>query len=121
MAEILGVNLKTIADFMDAAQGNYRNALYISCNVCGYSKESHCGDFLFIAGSDGSPILLPISDAEQFFGYKIDYSDCNRVPGFPAAVPQMDRASHCIRSYMPVPSDTAPRQPHEYGKLRKSV
>ena len=31
MAEILGVNLKTIADFMDAAQGNYRNALYISC------------------------------------------------------------------------------------------
>ena len=30
MAEILGVNLKTIADFMDAAQGNYRNALYIS-------------------------------------------------------------------------------------------
>ena len=77
MAEILGVNLKTIANFMDAAQGNYRNALYISCNVCGYSKESHCGDFLFIAGSDGSPILLPISDAEQFFGCKIDYSDCN--------------------------------------------
>ena len=60
MAEILGVNLKTIADFMDAAQGNYRNALYISCN-----------------GSDGSTILLPISDAEQVFGCKIDYSDCN--------------------------------------------
>ena len=77
MAEILGISLKTIADFMDAAQGNYRNALYISCNICGYIKESHCGDFLFIAGADGAPILLPLSDAEQFFGCKIDYSDCN--------------------------------------------
>ena len=71
MAEILGVNLKTIADFMDAAQGNYRNALYISCNVCGYSKESHCGDFLFIAGSDGSPICFPYPMQNSSSGAKL--------------------------------------------------
>lgn len=77
----LGVNLTTIAEFMSAAQGNHRNALYIRCNICAYKRESHCGDFLFIAGPDGTPILLPVSDAEQFFGGSIDHTDCSATIG----------------------------------------
>lgn len=73
----LGINLTTVAEFMSAAQGNYRNALYIRCSNCAYSRESHCGDFLFISGPEGAPILFPISDAEQFFGYTIDPTDCS--------------------------------------------
>lgn len=73
----LGINLTTVAEFMSAAQGNYRNALYIRCSNCAYSRESHCGDFLFISGPEGAPILFPVSDAEQFFGYTIDPTDCS--------------------------------------------
>lgn len=76
MESSVSVTLKTIAVFMEAAQGNYRNALYVRCSVCLYSRESHCGDFLFIAGHDGIPILFPVYDAEQFFGHNIDCSEC---------------------------------------------
>ena len=72
----VGVSFTTLAAFMEAAQGNYRNALYIHCSVCLYSREAHCGDFLFIANYDGTPILLPKYDAEQFIGHAIDSSEC---------------------------------------------
>ena len=49
MDPILGVSYATVASFMESAQGNYRNAFYVTCR-CDYTRESGCGDFLFIPG-----------------------------------------------------------------------
>lgn len=78
MDPILSVSYSTIASFFEAAEGNYRNAVYVSCN-CNYTKESGCGDFLFIPGPECKPILLPLDDAENFMGNKVDKSDCAAI------------------------------------------
>lgn len=74
MDQILDVSYSTIASFFEAAEGNFRNAVYVSC-LCDYAKESGCGDFLFIPGHDCKPIILPLKDAEKFMGIKIDNSE----------------------------------------------
>lgn len=78
MDPILSISYATIAAFFEATEGNYRNAIYISCS-CHYQKESGCGDFLFVAGFDCKPILLPLVDAENFLGCTIDKSDCAAI------------------------------------------
>ena len=75
MEPLLSVSYATIAAFFEAAGGNYRNAVYVSC-FCSYQRESGCGDFLFIPGHDCRPILLPLTDAENFIGAKVDRTDC---------------------------------------------
>ena len=63
MDTTLSVSYETIAHFFEATEGNYRNAIYISCS-CSYRRESGCGDFLYIPGYDCRPVLLPLADAE---------------------------------------------------------
>lgn len=75
MDPVLSVSYATIAAFFEAAEGNYRNAVYVSCS-CSYRRESGCGDFLFIPGHDCRPILLPLADAESFMGTRVDRTDC---------------------------------------------
>lgn len=75
MDPVLSVSYATIAGFFEAAEGNYRNAVYVSCS-CSYRRESGCGDFLFIPGHDCRPILLPLTDAENFMGTRVDRTDC---------------------------------------------
>ncbi len=75
---VLSVSYATIAAFFEAAEGNYRNAVYVSC-TCDYQKESGCGDFLFIPGHDCRPVLLPLLDAENFMGTTIDQTDCSCI------------------------------------------
>ena len=70
---VLSVSYATIAAFFEAAEGNYRNAVYVSC-TCDYQK-----DFLFIPGHDCRPVLLPLSDAENFMGTTIDRTDCSCI------------------------------------------
>ena len=75
MDPVLSVSYETIARFFEAAEGNYRNAMYIICS-CSKEQKGVCGDFLFIPGHDCIPILLPCSDAEAFLGTLIDCTDC---------------------------------------------
>lgn len=75
MNPVLNVSYATIASFLEAAGGNHRNAIYVSC-PCGYGQESGCGDFLFIPGHDCRPILLPVTDAETFMGRAVDRTEC---------------------------------------------
>ena len=75
MDPVLSVSYATVAGFFEAAEGNYRNAVYVSCS-CSYRRESGCGDFLFIPGHDCRPILLPLTDAENFMGTRVDRTDC---------------------------------------------
>lgn len=74
MDPVLSVSYATIAAFFEAAEGSYRNAVYVSC-ACDYRRESGCGDFLFIPGHDCRPILLPLSDAEGFMGRAVDRTE----------------------------------------------
>lgn len=75
MDPVLSVSYETIARFFEAAEGNYRNAMYILCS-CPRERNGRCGDFLFIPGHDCIPILLPCSDAEAFLNTQIDSTDC---------------------------------------------
>lgn len=75
MDPVLSVSYATIATFLEAAEGNYRNAMYVSCH-CSYESKSQCGDFLFIPGHDCRPIILPLPDAEIFLNTRIDKSEC---------------------------------------------
>ncbi len=79
MDPVLSVSYATIASFLEAAEGNFRNAMYVSCSSCGYDKESGCEDFLFIPGHDCKPIILPLIDAEAFLNIRVDRNECAGV------------------------------------------
>ena len=74
MDPILNVSYATIASFFESAEGNFRNAVYVSCS-CEYTKESGCEDFLFVPVNDCIPSILPVSDAEKFIGFTIDKTE----------------------------------------------
>ena len=71
---VLSVSYATIAAFFEAVEGNYRNAVYVSCS-CDFHEESGCRDFLYIPGHACRPGLFPVSDAEAFMGTTIDRTD----------------------------------------------
>ena len=71
----ISIPYETLVRFLESAEGNYRNALYIRCSACRYHREEHCGDFLFIPGHDCVPILFPLADAMDVIGH-IDPSVC---------------------------------------------
>lgn len=71
----LNVSYETIARFFEAAEGNYRNAVYVTCSSSCQRAEG-CRDFLFIPGGDCRPVIFPVSDAAAFIGTAIDPSDC---------------------------------------------
>lgn len=74
MDPILSISYQNVADFLAAAEGNYRNAMYVSCH-CNSKEEAGCRDFLFVPGHDCKPILFPRRDAEIFLGITIDPTD----------------------------------------------
>jgi len=64
---------------LNVTGGNWRNAAYIECRCCQYEKPAVCAnqpDWLYVPAVDGSPLLLPVSDAEILFSRRIDKSEC---------------------------------------------
>lgn len=76
MDPVLSISYTTLADFLEAAEGNYRNALFIRCTCCHFQQPPRCGGFLFIPGSDCRPLLVPLRDAEIFLGRRVDPQEC---------------------------------------------
>lgn len=71
--------IRIIHSFLNATEGNWRNAVYIECRYCKYERTSLCTkqpDMLCVAAADGSPLLLPVSDAEILFARCLDKSEC---------------------------------------------
>lgn len=71
--------IRAIHQFLNATGGNWRNAAYIECRCCRYAKSSVCAerpDWLYVPAADGTPLLLPVSDAETLFSCRIDKSEC---------------------------------------------
>lgn len=71
--------VRIIHPFLNVTGGNWRNAAYIECRCCQYEKSAICTeqpDWLYVPAADGSPLLLPVSDAEILFSRRIDKSEC---------------------------------------------
>ena len=71
--------IRIIHQFLNVTGGNWRNAAYIECRCCQYEKPAVCAnqpDWLYVPAVDGSPLLLPVSDAEILFSRRIDKSEC---------------------------------------------
>jgi len=63
--------------FLNAVQGNWRNAVYIECGntVCNKS----CRAFLLAFDWDGKAVLFPVSIMEKLIGQTVDKSECSTV------------------------------------------
>ena len=66
-----------IYTFLNAVQGNWRNAVYVECDntAC---RRTCCG-FLFALDRDGKAILLPADFIKKLTGETADKSECAAV------------------------------------------
>lgn len=70
-------NIKTVHRFLNATDANWRNSFYIECTTCKFGADPKCCDgFLFVPDEDGTPLLLPVHDAELLAARPIDKSEC---------------------------------------------
>lgn len=70
-------NIKVIHRFLTATDANWRNSIYIECSACKFgADQTTCGDFLFVPDEDGTPLLIPVHDAEILAATVIDKSEC---------------------------------------------
>jgi len=47
-------------EFLHAARGNWRNAMFIECSACPHESKNPCSGYLLISDADGKPIILPV-------------------------------------------------------------
>lgn len=60
---------------MKAAQGNWRNAIYIGCSGC-VRKEIPCAGFLMSVDRDAKPILVELSQFQRITGERVYQDEC---------------------------------------------
>lgn len=69
---------KKLYSFMRATQGDWRNAVYITCSSCLYSEQDCCGHLLS-ANRNGVPILFPLPLFEKLTGETVEKDECAGV------------------------------------------
>ena len=64
--------------FFKATRGNWRNAIYISCDqhACPYGYKPACTGYLMTANENGQPIIISEIDYMQITGEPIDPTEC---------------------------------------------
>ena len=64
--------------FIKAAQGNWRNALFISCEctTCPYGITPDCEGYLMVSDSMGFPIIMAVEQLRIITGDPIDPQEC---------------------------------------------
>lgn len=65
-----------IGKFISNVNGNWRNSIYITCNVCKFEKQSCCDDLLLSFDRGGIPSFIAVTDANYIFATIIDKSEC---------------------------------------------
>lgn len=65
--------------FLQAAAGNWRNAIFIECENCSCSRVSPCSGFLLVSGADGVPILLAAEWFRKQTGEQVEKDECAAV------------------------------------------
>lgn len=74
--DIQSPELRNIFAFLQAARGNWRNAVYLTCRICPYGKKGGCGDFLFSVDRDGTPVMVTVHDMEALSCEQVDSDEC---------------------------------------------
>lgn len=64
--------------FLKATQGNWRNAVFITCNcsACPYGQKAICEGFLLASNADGTPIILSLEKFRSLSTEPIDPAEC---------------------------------------------
>ena len=61
--------------FLQCAQGDWRNALYIECQECPYSSAP-CSGYLLTSDSEGRPVVYPADRLSELTGEDITKDEC---------------------------------------------
>ena len=71
-------NCKVYA-FLKAIRGNWRNAIYVSCEkeTCPYGHNPACTGFLLTTNEYGQPMVISETDFLRITGEPIDASECH--------------------------------------------
>lgn len=66
-----------LTKFLMATEGNWRNAIFISCRevACPYGHK--CSGYLFASDADGKPVLLPVEVFQRLTGEQLDPSEAH--------------------------------------------
>ena len=64
--------------FLKAIRGNWRNAIYVSCNcaTCPYGYSPACKGFLLTANEDGCPLVMSEQDFMTLSNESVEPSEC---------------------------------------------
>lgn len=63
--------------FLKAAQGNWRNSIYLYCSRP--SCPHDCGGFLMAADADGIPVLIAVKEFEVLSRETVDPRECSSI------------------------------------------
>lgn len=67
-----------IYPFLKATKGNWRNAIFISCDceICPYGHKTVCEGFLMTANPDGAPYILSVEKYRALTKEPFDATEC---------------------------------------------
>lgn len=65
--------------FLQAAAGNWRNAIFIECRNSTCNNTGPCSGFLMVSNADGAPILLPVEWFQEQTGEPVDKEECAAI------------------------------------------
>jgi len=61
--------------FLNAAQGNWRNSIFIECEEC-MGINNHCAGMLLVPNFNGLPVFMPVGMIYKMTGELIDKNEC---------------------------------------------
>ena len=70
-------NCKVYA-FFKAIRGNWRNAIYVSCDqtTCPYGHKPACTGYLLTANENGQPLVISEADYIRISGELVESAEC---------------------------------------------
>lgn len=95
--------------FIKAAQGNWRNAMFISCacSTCPFGITPDCEGYLLVSDSMGFPIILAAEQLRAITGEPVDPHECCAViskASFEAVYAQYIQWSMPSKNTCPLPA-----------------
>jgi len=68
-----------IYHFLEAVKGNWRNAIFLECNSCPYSRTDQCRGYLVTADAEGKLIIMPVSHFQEKTGQQVEKAECTGI------------------------------------------
>lgn len=71
-------NICPLYQFLNAAEGEWRNAVFVECGSCPYGIKD-CGEFLMAMDAQGHPCLFPVDRFRRITDQAVDKEECVTV------------------------------------------